>query len=409
VDIFIPTTGIIKTTGGLSVFGSLRVTPFIAKVASEWTSYRGGALKEAGRLEKVGAVPQVVNEGNSVSIQALITDTDTQNKFQAHVLRGFALRIDETHGQIHEIVACDRAGDDGPGTIKLYKRGKIPVSSLIDDEAARILKQYEIVVAKGSYRDSNSTSTAWSNPATGTNSASRGDGDDTPGYQPELDTLSAFIREFKIAIVELGAANENSDLSPEEVIEQASRIAMQRVKQTNASDWSGGNGDDDESLNPNGPGAAAANAFRSTGDTIQQMASGFEIAKRVFCMNDLDAGLLGKLSDRGRVGVAGASDALLTRDDGGELKKIEDGRAGELSFSKILSEPGDPQLEKRISEGNATGTRRSLDFDAFRGYSVAPFEGSYSPGCLSDPLSDLTKRIDRVHRGGGSDITKLLH
>jgi hypothetical protein len=283
--------------------------------------------------------------------------------------------------------------------------------SLIDNEARAILRKYGIM-AKG-YKDSNSTSAAWSNPATGTNSASRGDGDDTPGYQPELDLLAAFIREFKTVIVELGASNENTDLSPEEVIEQASRIAMQRVKQTNATDWSVGNGDDDESLNPNGSSATATSARRSAADAIEQLyrpSNGFELAKRILASNDLDVTLISKLADRNRVGVAGNSDALLRHEGGGELRKLEDARSGDVQLSKILTEMGDSQLEKRLSERNERGLRKLADVSIF---DSAPrtqdFAGSYSRGCLAadDFVGNLTKRLSRGRVA--STIDDLLH
>jgi len=54
--------------------------------------------------------------------------------------------------------------------------------------------------------------------------------------------------------------------------------------------------------------------------------------------------------------------------------------------------------------------RKLADFSVFDSSPrTEDFRGSYSPGCLVDPVSDLTRRIDKIHRGGGNEIEKLLH
>lgn len=412
MELFIPIESMVRRPGGLSVLGSLKATPFVRKVAAEWTDYRR-TLKEAGRSGSIGSVPQIALDGANIAIEATISDRDATRKFLAGVLRGFAVTVDENSGQATMVTAVDNLDERVRDEIKLYKRG---VTSMIDNEARAILKQYGIVV-KGSYEESNSTSTAWTNPATGTNSASRGDGDDEPGYQPELDLLAAFIREFKIVVTELGASNENADLSPAEVIEQASRIAMQRVKQTNVTDRSADDGDD-ESLFPTSGGATATGAYRSAGDAIAQMfrggpSNGFEAARRVAAANDLEAGLLVKLGDRNRVGIPGGADSLLKADhhDGTELRKLADARSGEVELSKILTEVGDEQLAKRLSERGEQGLRKTMDFSVFDSSPRAEdFAGSYDRGLADygDPHAVLVKRLANRNRVGVS-FEKLLH
>jgi len=249
------------------------------------------------------------------------------------------------------------------------------------------------------------------NPQTGTSTDSRGDGGPSDESASAIQAALSLAREVVGEMIALTSDNPSSpSVDYDEMWRRALRVVANRLGMPEIVDWSGDNDNPDPSLNPNGPGAAAVNAYRDASEAIEQMdraPSGFELAKRILSANGEDATLLAKLRDRNRVGIAGASDALLKHEGGDELRKLADDRAGTLDLRRILSEVGDPQLEKRLSERD--GMRKTMDFDVFHGGSAAPFAGSYNPGCLADPLSDLTKRIDRIHRGGGNEIEKLLH
>jgi hypothetical protein len=243
------------------------------------------------------------------------------------------------------------------------------------------------------------------NPATGTRSASEGDGDRTPAYQSELDLLAEFQRQFAIAITELGAENENGDLSPAEVLRQAIKVAAQRV--INVTDLTGDDGRD-PSLNPVPAQTREAQRRGEDGDFNQMFhpTNGFEIAKRLRCAVD-DGGLTARLAKSDRVSVPGASSSLLR--DEVEMRKFDDG-SGPLDVSKVIREP--EELAQRLAARNAGGLHKSLDFDLFtKGASSTEFEGSYSRGIGGEDAFDRAViGIAKLHRrGGADDISKLLH
>jgi hypothetical protein len=400
MELFVPIESMVRRAGGLSVLGSLKATPFVRKVASEWTTYRK-QLREAGRAESVGPIPQIALDGGNVTIEASIADEDTTRKMLAEVLRGFAVTVDETSGQATMITAVDNLDDRIRDEIKLYKRGGTTMSrGTVRPEISNYLESMGFDGQTGHMKKR-------ANPATGTSTDSTGDGDDTPGYEDELDLLAAFQREFQIVITELGGQNEDSDLSPAEVLRQAMRIAMQRV--LNVTDLSDG---------PASQAQVTEAQRQGQGNDFNNMfnPNGFELKKRMDARAD-DGGLLAKLSSPDRVSAGGLSASLLKRDAPDEtMRKIDDGR-GDLDISKVITEPDD--LLKRLSARNAAGMRKNMSISVF---DSAPrpedFRGSYSPGVdglppdakiVNDPMSLVAKLARRHARGGENHLHKLLH
>ena len=253
------------------------------------------------------------------------------------------------------------------------------------------------------------------NPATGTNSASRGPGAQfgsaTPEAMATADAAERFANELITVITQLGEENENSDLSPAEVLRQAIKVAAQRA--LNITDMSGDNGNPDPSLNPNGPAARATGSRRESGDddfeNLFVPRSGFELKKRLDTQNDLNTALMAIFSKADRVTMPGTSSALLKADDNRsmDLRKAEFGD-GHADLSRIVTEVGDRELIKRLSEREAAGVRKVLDFHVgSRDSSVPEWRGSASPGILGDDLTaTLAKRLKNIRP---TTIEDLLH
>jgi hypothetical protein len=217
----------------------------------------------------------------------------------------------------------------------------------------------------------------------------------------EVSAVERFVEELATAITQLGEQNENSDLSPAEVLAQAVKIARQRMLAI--TDWSGDNGNADPSLNPNGPATNAARGRRTSGESadFNNMLNGFELAKWLRTRAD-DGGLVDRLSQSGRVPAGGLSSSLLKRDES-DLRKFEDG-AGDADCSHIIREPD--ELAKRLSARSDMRKAQDLSI-ASRDARVPEFRGSASPGCLGDDFAAaLAKRLKNVQP---TTIEDLLH
>jgi hypothetical protein len=217
------------------------------------------------------------------------------------------------------------------------------------------------------------------------------------------DAAERFANELITVITQLGEENENSDLSPAEVLRQAIKVAAQRV--LDVTDRSADSGTD-PSLNPTSPGARATGSRRESGDddfnNLFRPPNGFELAKRTRAGAD-DGGLIAKMSRSDRVSIGGLSSSLLKSDDDFDMRKVEAGR-GDADTGHIIREPD--ELAKRLSARNEL--RKTIDFSALtRGADVPAWRGSSSPGCLGDGVVEtLAKRLKNVRP---TTLEDLLH
>ena len=194
------------------------------------------------------------------------------------------------------------------------------------------------------------------NPATGTSTDSGGDGGPDNEAGPLIDAALEAVREvLKDPTVLTSGKPGDPAVSYDEVMERVAEALKRRLGAPQITDRSADDGDDG-SLFPTSPGVAAAGARAGTGpdgiiEQINRVPNGYELAKRLRTLND-GVALVRKLNDAGQTPVAGGAAGLLKCEAESELRKLEFG-AGAADFSKVISEPGDVELIKRLSERDA--------------------------------------------------------
>ena len=186
----------------------------------------------------------------------------------------------------------------------------------------------------------------------------------------EVSSVDRFAAEFTRARAELGESNENGDLSEEEVVAQATKIALQRMGQTKITDLS----EDGDALSQN---ANYENSGSTSATNKLDGLNGFEIAKRIRNRNELGEDLLAKVSNPGRLSFGGGASSLLKAGEF-DFRKMDEGD-DDLSTSRKIDSPED--LTKRLSARNAAGVRKIADASIldFPGRTISRFIQSRLP------------------------------